>query len=346
MLKIQCHQRLDDFELNVDLAINQFDILGVFGPSGSGKSSLLKAIAGLTTAKKVCINNHNITHLKPDKRLLTLQLQSCPLFPHLNVMGNLLFTHTHCKNKSHNLTPDQVIDLLALNPLLNRDVAGLSGGERQRVIFARTLLSGQSVVLLDEPFSALDWSTRFTMLAGVQQLNKSHGIKFIIVSHSLKELLYCSDTLIHMAKGKVLKCGATQDVAHSIYTNKSQTPLSVLSFSKSEFNDAFGLCKLTLSNSLQHVYAVPSLVKQSHRLIIESGQITYSKVKPSNQCSANVLIGMLENTQQLDEQWLLTVNVDTQLLYCAVSKRQWQQSNVQLGEQVYLTINNLETSHY
>ncbi|ATC82563.1 MULTISPECIES: ATP-binding cassette domain-containing protein [Pseudoalteromonas] len=343
MLKIQCHQRLDDFELHVDLAINQFDILGVFGPSGSGKSSLLQAIAGLTTAQNVCINNHNITHLKPDKRLLTLQLQSCPLFPHLNVMGNLLFTHKHCKNKSNNLTPDQVIDLLALNPLLNRDVSGLSGGERQRVIFARTLLSGQSVVLLDEPFSALDWSTRFTMLGAIQQLNKSHGIKFIIVSHSLKELLYCSDTLLHIAKGSVLQCGATQEVVQSIYTNKSQTPLSILSYSKPEFNDAFGLYQLTLSNSQQHLYAVPSLVKQNHKLIIESSQITYNKVKPINESSANVLIGILENAQQLDEQWLLTVNVDTQLLYCAVSKRQWQQSAVSLGEQIYLTINNLET---
>lgn len=343
MLKIKCHQRLDDFELNIDLTINQFDILGVFGPSGSGKSSLLQAIAGLSDSQNVCINDHNITHLNPDKRLLTLQLQSCPLFPHLNVMGNLLFTHKHCKNKSNNLTPELVIDLLALKPLLNRDVAGLSGGERQRVTFARTLLSGQSVILLDEAFSALDWSTRFTMLGVVQQLNKSHGIKFIIVSHSLKELLYCSDTLIHIAKGKVLKFGATQQVVQSIYTNKSQTPLSILSYSKAEFNDAFGLYQLTLSNSLQHLYVLPSLVKQSHKLIIESSQITYSKAKPANESSANVLTGLLENAQQLDEQWLLTVNVDKQLLYCAVSKRQWQQSTVQLSEQVYLTINNLET---
>jgi len=222
-------------------------------------------------------------------------------------------------------------------------VSGLSGGERQRVIFARTLLSGQSVVLLDEPFSALDWSTRFTMLGAVQQLNKSHGIKFIIVSHSLKELLYCSDTLLHIAKGNVLQCGATQEVVQSIYTNKSQTPLSILSYSKPEFNEAFGLYQLTLSNSQQHLYAVPSLVKQNNKLIIESSQIAYSKVKPINESSANVLIGMLENTQQLDEQWLLTVNVDTQLLYCTVSKRQWQQSAVSLGEQIYLTINNLET---
>lgn len=343
MLKIKCHQRLDDFELNIDLTINQFDILGVFGPSGSGKSSLLQAIAGLSDSQNVCINNHNITHLNPDKRLLTLQLQSCPLFPHLNVMGNLLFTHKHCKNKSNNLTPDQVIDLLALTPLLNRDVVGLSGGERQRVTFARTLLSGQSVILLDEPFSALDWSTRFTMLGVVQQLNKSHGIKFIIVSHSLKELLYCSDTLIHIAKGKVLKFGATQQVVQSIYTNKSQTPLSILSYSKAEFNDAFGLYQLALSNSLQHLYVLPSLVKQSYKLIIESSQITYSKAKPANESSANILTGVLENAQQLDDQWLLTVNVDTQMLYCVVSKRQWQQSTVQLSEQVYLTINNLET---
>ncbi|MEJ2912626.1 ATP-binding cassette domain-containing protein [Pseudoalteromonas sp. C12FD-1] len=343
MLKIKCHQRLDDFELNIDLTINQFDILGVFGPSGSGKSSLLQAIAGLSDSQNVCINDHNITHLNPDKRLLTLQLQSCPLFPHLNVMGNLLFTHKHCKNKSNNLTPELVIDLLALKPLLNRDVAGLSGGERQRVTFARTLLSGQSVILLDEAFSALDWSTRFTMLGVVQQLNKSHGIKFIIVSHSLKELLYCSDTLIHITKGKVLKFGATQQVVQSIYTNKSQTPLSILSYSKAEFNDAFGLYQLTLSNSLQHLYVLPSLVKQSHKLIIESSQITYSKAKPASESSANVLTGLLENAQQLDEQWLLTVNVDKQLLYCAVSKRQWQQSTVQLSEQVYLTINNLET---
>lgn len=343
MLKIKCHQRLDDFELNIDLTINQFDILGVFGPSGSGKSSLLQAIAGLSDSQNVCINDHNITHLNPDKRLLTLQLQSCPLFPHLNVMGNLLFTHKHCKNKSNNLTPELVIDLLALKPLLNRDVAGLSGGERQRVTFARTLLSGQSVILLDEAFSALDWSTRFTMLGVVQQLNKSHGIKFIIVSHSLKELLYCSDTLIHITKGKVLKFGATQQVVQSIYTNKSQTPLSILSYSKAEFNDAFGLYQLTLSNSLQHLYVLPSLVKQSHKLIIESSQIIYSKAKPANESSANVLTGLLENAQQLDEQWLLTVNVDKQLLYCAVSKRQWQQSAVSLGEQIYLTINNLET---
>jgi len=343
VLKIKCHQHLDDFELNIDLMINQFDILGVFGPSGSGKSSLLQAIAGLSDSQNVCINDHNITHLNPDKRLLTLQLQSCPLFPHLNVMGNLLFTHTHCKNKSNNLTPDQVIDLLALNPLLNRDVVGLSGGERQRVTFARTLLSGQSVILLDEPFSALDWSTRFTMLGVVQQLNKSHGIKFIIVSHSLKELLYCCDTLIHIAKGKVLKFGATQQVVQSIYTNKSQTPLSILSYSKAEFNDAFGLYQLALSNGLQHLYVLPSLVKQSHKLIIESSQITYSKAKPANESSANILTGVLENAQQLDDQWLLTVNVDTQMLYCVVSKRQWQQSTVKLSEQVYLTINNLET---
>lgn len=343
MLKIKCHQHLDDFELNIDLTINQFDILGVFGPSGSGKSSLLQAIAGLSDSQNVCINDHNITHLNPDKRLLTLQLQSCPLFPHLNVMGNLLFTHKHCKNKSNNLTPDQVIDLLALTPLLNRDVVGLSGGERQRVTFARTLLSGQSVILLDEPFSALDWSTRFTMLGVVQQLNKSHGIKFIIVSHSLKELLYCCDTLIHIAKGKVLKFGATQQVVQSIYTNKSQTPLSILSYSKAEFNDAFGLYQLALSNSLQHLYVLPSLVKQSYKLIIESSQITYSKAKPANESSANILTGVLENAQQLDDQWLLTVNVDTQMLYCVVSKRQWQQSTVQLSEQVYLTINNLET---
>lgn len=343
MLKIKCHQHFDDFELNIDLTINQFDILGVFGPSGSGKSSLLQAIAGLSDSQNVCINDHNITHLNPDKRLLTLQLQSCPLFPHLNVMGNLLFTHKHCKNKSNNLTPDQVIDLLALNPLLNRDVVGLSGGERQRVTFARTLLSGQSVILLDEPFSALDWSTRFTMLGVVQQLNKSHGIKFIIVSHSLKELLYCCDTLIHIAKGKVLKFGATQQVVQSIYTNKSQTPLSILSYSKAEFNDAFGLYQLALSNSLQHLYVLPSLVKQSYKLIIESSQITYSKAKPANESSANILTGVLENAQQLDDQWLLTVNVDTQMLYCVVSKRQWQQSTVQLSEQVYLTINNLET---
>ena len=113
--------------------------------------------------------------------------------------------------------------------------------------------------------------------------------------------------------------------------------------SKPEFNEAFGLYQLTLSNSQQHLYAVPSLVKQNHKLIIESSQIAYSKVKPINESSANVLIGMLENTQQLDEQWLLTVNVDTQLLYCTVSKRQWQQSAVSLGEQIYLTINNLET---
>ncbi|XQF90039.1 ATP-binding cassette domain-containing protein [Pseudoalteromonas espejiana] len=87
MLKLQCDQVFDSFNLDVDISINDFNILGVFGPSGSGKSSLLHAIAGLNNAHSVYINNKNITHLAPDKRALTLQLQSCPLVPAFKCFG-------------------------------------------------------------------------------------------------------------------------------------------------------------------------------------------------------------------------------------------------------------------
>lgn len=344
MLKLQCKQVFDSFNLDVDISINDFNILGVFGPSGSGKSSLLHAIAGLNSARSVYINNKNITHLAPDKRALTLQLQSCPLFPHLNVLGNLQFTQKHCKNKSTTLTLERVSALLNLEPLLNRDVSGLSGGEQQRVIFGRTLLSGQSVILLDEPFSALDWHTRFNMLSAVQELNKQHAIKFIIVSHSLKELLFCSDTLLHIVKGKVLAQGNAQQVANAIYASYNQTPLSVLNYSNQQFDENFQVYKLTLNNSNQSLYVAPEHIKKNQKLIVESAQITCSKAKPSATSDCNVLIGVFEHAKLINNQYQLTITVDTQLIYCTASKRQWQQNEVNKGELLYVSINNLETN--
>ena len=342
MIKLSLFKALNNFDLDINLDLESFNVLGVYGPSGSGKSTLLRCISGLEPAKSVYVNNQPVHELPSDKRGITLQLQSCPLFPHLDVAGNLAFTQKHCGNKQTSLTLEYVVKTLELQDLLNRDVQSLSGGERQRVVFARTLLAGQKFIMLDEPFSALDWSLRFKTLTKLSEIAVKFNIKFIIVSHSLKELLFCCDTLIQLDKGKVINQGASAHVAKAIYANDRQTPLSLINYDVVKFDEDYGLYQLQLQQSEQPLFVLPALVDSSNKLIIESEQMSLSALKPEQTTHSNVLKTVLTQAELINNKWQLTLNVDGQTLYCLASRRVWDKNNFKVGDVLYTTISNLE----
>jgi molybdate transport system ATP-binding protein len=199
---------LGAFTLDVDVELPAQGITGLFGPSGSGKTSLLRCLAGLDRSARGVIRlgeqvwqNDSGTFVPPHQRGAACVFQEGDLFNHLDVGGNLRFAERRARG-SHPAR-DEVVDWLALAPLIGRDPQSLSGGERQRVSLARAILSGPRLLLLDEPLSALDEVGRREILPYIESLPRRLGIPIVYVTHALEEVARLADRMVWLVEGKV-----------------------------------------------------------------------------------------------------------------------------------------------
>lgn len=194
---IDCHilLNLGKFELEQSFKSEQ-NVVGLFGASGSGKTSILHAIAGLNTPVSGWIKIKNQTwfdaerkvNLKPQQRRVGLVFQDAQLFPHMNVMQNLLFGYKRIQPDSRRFAPDYIVELLKLNHLLSRMPTKLSGGEKQRVALGRALLYSPNLLLLDEPLSALDAAHKQEIIPFFQKAQQETAIPMLYVSHDMGEI--------------------------------------------------------------------------------------------------------------------------------------------------------------
>ncbi len=199
---------------SVDVA--KGSVLTLLGPSGCGKTTLLRTIAGFVTpdAGRVEVGGQNISQLPPNRRRVGYVFQNYALFPHLTVAGNVAYG-LRVRRTGRAETAERVgraLDLVALAGLSGRYPAQLSGGQQQRVAIARALVLEPDVLLLDEPFNALDASLRITMQAELRKLIARVGITSIFVTHDQSEAMALSDTVAVMRAGRVEQVGAPLDV--------------------------------------------------------------------------------------------------------------------------------------
>ncbi|MFB6348223.1 ATP-binding cassette domain-containing protein [Moraxella marmotae] len=201
----QFHLALGKFCLDVNLH-SDAQVVGLFGVSGSGKSSILHAIAGIHTPKtgKICINQQTWfdtkthTNLSIQKRRVGLVFQDAQLFPHKSVLDNLLYGYHNISLDSRHFQPDEIINLLKLNHLTHRLPIKLSGGEKQRVALGRALLYSPNLLLLDEPLSALDSTHKAEILPFFQAVIKNTNIPMLYVSHDKAEIEQLTDTIYYL----------------------------------------------------------------------------------------------------------------------------------------------------
>ena len=179
-------------ELNINL--EKGEILAIIGPSGCGKTTLLRCICGLEEldSGKILLNGDDITKIPAEERGIGLLFQKPVLYPHLTVSGNLSLASFN----NH----DKALVEVGLPNFEDRDVDTLSGGEGQRVALARALLANLNVLLLDEPFSALDLDMSIKLINDVRALLKDRSCPAILVTHNIEEAKLFSDRIIDLSK--------------------------------------------------------------------------------------------------------------------------------------------------
>ena len=179
-------------ELNINL--EKGEILAIIGPSGCGKTTLLRCICGLEEldSGNILLNGDDITKIPAEERGIGLLFQKPVLYPHLTVSGNLSLASFN----NH----DKALVEVGLPNFEDRDVDTLSGGEGQRVALARALLANPNVLLLDEPFSALDLDMSIKLINDVRALLKDRSCPAILVTHNIEEAKLFSDRMIDLSK--------------------------------------------------------------------------------------------------------------------------------------------------
>jgi ABC-type Fe3+/spermidine/putrescine transport system ATPase subunit len=210
------HIRLEEIEKSFgslkvlsgcSLAVNKGEIVTLLGPSGCGKTTLLRTIAGFATPDRgrVLIADADVTFWQPSRREVGFVFQNYALFPHLTVAGNIAYGMRVRRYPLREVRRrvEEALSLVSLEPLANRYPIQLSGGQQQRVAIARALVLEPQVLLLDEPFNALDAKLRHVMQVELRKLIKRLGITSIFVTHDQTEALTVSDRVAVMRKGMI-----------------------------------------------------------------------------------------------------------------------------------------------
>lgn len=192
---------------DLNFRVNRGELVSLLGPSGCGKSTLLRIIAGLLDADlgAVVLDGRDISRLPAHKRNVSVVFQNYALFPHLTVAENVAFG-LRARGMAKGATGAPVAEALSLvrmSDFADRPIAALSGGQQQRVAVARALVVGPDLLLLDEPFSALDRKLRETMQVELKSLLLDRGMTAVFVTHDQEEAMGVSDRIAVMNAGRI-----------------------------------------------------------------------------------------------------------------------------------------------
>lgn len=201
-------------DVSLEIAEGEFFVL--LGPSGSGKSTLLRAIAGLTGVDhgRISLHGRDVTHLSTRQREVGFVFQNYALFRHMTVADNIEFALRvrRVKTAERIARRKELLRLVALDGMDDRLPTQLSGGQQQRVAVARALAHKPSVVLLDEPFGALDAKIREELRTTIRQVQRELGITIILVTHDQEEAFALADRIGVMNLGRLLEVGRPEEL--------------------------------------------------------------------------------------------------------------------------------------
>lgn len=336
----------EDFVLSVNTEIDLAKgITGIYGGSGQGKSTFLKILAGLMPSDSSVVSwcddkANKFNSNKAEQVPAVYQGQDITLFEHMTVAQNLAFVQQHSTwSRTTSFTVEQVVDWCGIATLLKQQSISLSGGEKQRVGLARSLLSGKPVILLDEPFSALDWSTRTHMLTLIKKLNKEYNLGFVLVSHSLQELALSCDYLLEFNQGKLVKTGPIASVIQALSIHSSEPIFSRLTLNSPSYLPEYHLTKWQLAGgSQQSVYCKQPVdgkdVFEQQIVTLQADKVSLSRQVIEQSSMLNQVTGTITHMQEFEHLVLVSIDIDGQPLLSLISQLSRQKLALEQGQSI------------
>lgn len=348
-LTLRARLSLPGFELDIDEALALDGITALFGPSGGGKTTALRIIAGLERAARgrvamgsaVWADSRQGLFVAAHRRPVGYVFQDARLFSHLDVAGNLRFAERRSRGGDRAITYDGIVDALDLAPLLPRRVGSLSGGERQRVALGRTLLTRPRLLLLDEPLSALDIGRKADILPYLEAAPRRYGIPTVFVSHSVEEVSQLANEVVVLADGRVQTRGPAARVLERLdlqsITGRFEAGV-LLNTRVIDHDPHFYLTRVDLEGQTLTMPMVAGLERGEWiRLRVRARDVAIATSPPQAISIRNVVLGRLAEIQVEPETAFAEVfiAVGDQRLRSRITRQAVTELDLQAGQPVY-----------
>lgn len=345
-LFIQCTLKRTNFSLTINEAISLDGITAIFGPSGAGKSSLLSIIAGLLkTSATVKFNNSywqkndKNLFIKPENRGVSLVFQNNRLFPHLTALENLQYAIN--RRKTQNLQLAEITKLTKIEHLLSQYPSQLSGGEQQRVAIARAILNEPKLLLLDEPFSALDTHTKSQLLLLLNNIQQLLNIPILYISHSLDDIQQLANKLLVLHNGKVTHHDNVTTVIHQLNYSNLIPQQTALNLPIANIIDDYALIVLSLGKQQillnKPINFSSQAISPKHlKCFISASDISLCKNKTNNSSMVNNLSGKIIDIHTMQQQVLVKINCEQQDFFAIVSRYSLENLQLSINQPIYI----------
>ena len=301
MIDVDVARRIGAFSLKVAFK-NSEGITALFGRSGAGKSLTIGLIAGLARPDegrivlddRALVDTQGRIFVPAHKRRIGLVFQDLNLFPHLGVKQNLLFGRWFAPRRERKIGFDAVVETLGIGHLLDRAPANLSGGERQRVAIGRALLSCPRLLLLDEPFAALDMQRRLEILPLIEALRDEFKIPIVYVSHAVEEVARLAARVIVLDNGRVTAAGDPAEVLRmAIGEDPRFSGASLLNMRVGKRDQAYGLTELIHPAGTIWLAGPARAEGSDVRVVVKATDVTLSASPPQGLSVQSMLAGKL-----------------------------------------------------
>lgn len=348
-IHVHFSDQLEDFILDAEFSIPSKGVTALFGRSGCGKTTVLRCLAGLHKSEKGSLSvdgevwQDETTFLPAHKRPIGYVFQEANLFDHLSVKGNLEYGMKRL-GKASGQSFDDIVALLGLADLLNRNPGGLSGGERQRVAIGRALLTNPRLLLMDEPLSGLDRFSKDDIIPYLENLNEALSIPVVFISHDTDEVERLADHLILMERGHIKASGPLLDMLAdpSLFIARSSKTASVLEAQIWDYDEEDQLSTLAIKGAKVLVSGHIGDIGEVRRIRIAAKDISLAIEKPSRTTILNVLEAEIVDIHLVDEgrvNIVLSVGgADGAKLIARITNRSLRRFDFNVGQQVYAQI--------